>query len=199
MPETPPPQQADIGVTGLAVMGANLARNLARHGYVTAVHNRTRSRTHEFLTHHGTEGPFVACEHLGDLVTALARPRKVIIMVQAGPATDAVIDELTGLLEPSDVLVDGRNAHFQDTRRREQTLAGHGIHFVGCGISGGEEGALLGPSIMTGGSRQAYRLLGPFLERIAARVDGHLLRPCRRRRGRALRQDGAQRHRVPPC
>ncbi|MFF4418159.1 NADP-dependent phosphogluconate dehydrogenase [Streptosporangium sp. NPDC001559] len=164
--------QAQIGVTGLAVMGANLARNLARHGHVVAVHNRSLSRTTKLVEEHGDEGTFVACETPEEFVAALERPRRVIIMVKAGAPTDAVIEEFAPLLEPGDMLVDGGNAHFLDTRRREAALRERGIHFVGAGVSGGEEGALLGPSIMPGGSKESYAALGPLFEDIAAKVDG---------------------------
>ncbi|ACZ86869.1 NADP-dependent phosphogluconate dehydrogenase [Streptosporangium roseum] len=164
--------QAQIGVTGLAVMGANLARNLARHGHAVAVHNRSQSRTKALMEQHGDEGTFVACETPEELVAALERPRRILIMVKAGAPTDAVIEEFAPLLEPGDMLVDGGNAHFLDTRRREAALRERGIHFVGAGVSGGEEGALLGPSIMPGGSRESYEALGPLLEDIAAKVDG---------------------------
>ena len=166
---------ADIGVTGLAVMGANLARNLARNGFVTAVHNRSATKTDTLIAEHGSDGVFVPSTSTADFVASLTVPRKVIIMVKAGSATDAVIDELTELLEPDDIVVDGGNAQFGDTRRREEVLRDKGIHFVGCGISGGEEGAVNGPSIMPGGSAESYELLGPILEKISAQVDGQ---PC---------------------
>ncbi len=167
--------KAEIGVTGLAVMGSNLARNLAGKGFVTAVHNRTRARTDALIADHGDDGTFIPAESAADFVNSLATPRKIIIMVKAGDPTDAVIDELAELLEPGDILIDGGNARFQDTRRREAALRDKGIHFVGCGISGGEEGALNGPSIMPGGSAESYLSLGPILERISAQVDGE---PC---------------------
>ena len=163
---------ANIGVVGLAVMGSNLARNLARHGHVVAVHNRSHSRTATLLEEHGSEGTFVGSETLEDFVSSLERPRRVIIMVKAGAGTDAVIDQLVPLLEEGDIVVDGGNAHFADTRRREAALREHGLHFVGTGISGGEVGALEGPSIMPGGSKESYAALGPILESIAAQVDG---------------------------
>jgi 6-phosphogluconate dehydrogenase len=166
---------ADIGVTGLAVMGRNLARNLARHGHTVALHNRTSSRTRSLVAEHGDEGTFVPAESMAQFVASLRRPRAVIVMVKAGDPTDAVIDELLPLLDIDDIVVDCGNAHFQDTRRREHALREHGIHFVGCGVSGGEEGALLGPSIMPGGSAQSYEKLGPIFESIAAQVDGT---PC---------------------
>jgi len=166
---------ADIGVTGLAVMGSNLARNFARNGFVTAIHNRSSAKTQALIADHGTDGVFVPSTTAAEFVASLAAPRTVIIMVKAGSATDAVIDELAELLEPGDILIDGGNAQFGDTRRREAALRDKGIHFVGCGISGGEEGALNGPSIMPGGSEESYRVLGPMLEKISAHVDGQ---PC---------------------
>jgi len=163
---------AEIGVTGLAVMGRNLARNLARHGYRVAVHNRTAMRTRSLMAEHGDEGTFVPSESMADFVASLVRPRAIIIMVKAGPGTDAVIDELVPLLEVDDIIIDCGNSHFTDTRRREKALGEKGLHFVGTGVSGGEEGALLGPSIMPGGSQFAYGKLGPMFESIAAQVDG---------------------------
>ncbi len=166
---------ADIGVTGLAVMGRNLARNLARHGHTVALHNRTYSRTQSLVEQHGSEGEFVPSESLEEFVAALKKPRAIIIMVKAGGPTDAVIDELAPLLDEGDIIVDCGNAHFADTRRREHDLREKGLHFVGCGVSGGEEGALNGPSIMPGGSPESYEKLGPIFESIAAQVDGT---PC---------------------
>jgi 6-phosphogluconate dehydrogenase len=162
---------ASIGVTGLAVMGRNLARNLARHGYPVAVHNRSPERTRALIDEHGAEGTFIASESMEDFVASLSRPRAIIVMVKAGDPTDAVISELVPLLSEGDIVVDCGNAHYTDTRRREAALRDQGIHFVGCGVSGGEEGALLGPSIMPGGSAQSYETLGPIFESIAARVD----------------------------
>ena len=172
MDDTAPAPLADIGVTGLAVMGRNLARNLAHHGYAVALHNRTYARSASLVAEHGDEGTFVPSESIEDFVASLARPRTVIVMVMAGGPTDAVIDELVPLLEPGDIVVDAGNAHFPDTVRREQALAAKGLHFVGTGVSGGEEGALNGPSIMPGGTDEAYRTLGPMLEAISAHVDG---------------------------
>jgi 6-phosphogluconate dehydrogenase len=166
---------ANIGVIGLAVMGSNLARNLARRGHVVAVFNRTHARTLAHLESHGIDGRFVGSETLAGFVASLERPRRIIMMVKAGAGTDAVIDELVPLLEEGDIVVDGGNAHFEDTRRREAQLREVGLHFVGAGISGGEVGALEGPSIMPGGSEESYAALGPILESIAAQVDGE---PC---------------------
>src|SRR5690625_2107170 len=168
---TAPAATAQIGVTGLAVMGRNLARNFARNGFTVAVHNRSFARTESLMADHGSEGIFVPSESLEDFVGSLERPRTVVVMVQAGKATDAVISDLIPLLEEGDIVVDAGNAHFADTRRREEQLREHGLHFVGAGVSGGEEGALWGPSIMPGGSVQSYETLGPIFEKIAAQVE----------------------------
>ncbi len=164
--------QAHVGVTGLAVMGRNLARNFARHGHRVAVHNRTAAKAEALVREFGHEGDFVLAPTMAEFVDALERPRRIVIMVKAGEPTDAVIEELVPLLEPGDVVVDGGNAHYLDTRRREAALRERGLHFVGSGISGGEEGALEGPSIMPGGTAESYQVLGPLLEDIAAKVDG---------------------------
>ncbi len=166
---------ADIGLTGLAVMGRNLARNIARNGHTVAVHNRTTSKMTALLDEHGDEGEFVGSESMADFVASIRKPRAIIVMVKAGEATDAVVDELVPLLDEGDIVVDAGNAHFEDTLRRQQSLKEHGLHYVGMGVSGGEEGALNGPSIMVGGSDHAYDRLGPILESIAAQVDGT---PC---------------------
>ena len=163
---------AQIGVTGLAVMGRNLARNFARNGFTVAVHNRSAAKMHSLIADHGDEGDFIGAETLEDFVAALETPRKIVVMVQAGHPTDAVIDALVPLLDKGDIIVDAGNAHYPDTRRREAALRDKGIHFVGSGVSGGEEGALLGPSIMPGGPAESYVTLGPILEKISAKVDG---------------------------
>jgi len=168
-------KSAQIGVTGLAVMGRNLARNLARHGYRVALHNRTAERTRSLVAEHGHDGTFVPSESTRDFVASLERPRAIIIMVKAGEPTDAVISELAPLLDQGDIIIDCGNAHYVDTRRREKDLRSSGLHFVGSGVSGGEEGALNGPSIMPGGSAESYRTLGPMFESISAHVDGT---PC---------------------
>ena len=168
-------QLAQVGVIGMAVMGSNLARNLARRGFRVALYNRTAARTDEVIALHGSEGDFAPFHELADFVASLERPRRVILMVKAGGPTDATIDALIPLLEKGDIVVDGGNSFFQDTRRREQRLRDLGLHFVGAGISGGEVGALEGPSIMPGGSPESYEALGPILERIAADVNGE---PC---------------------
>jgi len=163
---------AQIGVTGLAVMGRNLARNFARNGFTVAIHNRSYAKTQSLVDDHGDEGTFVPSESVEDFVASLERPRKIVVMVKAGGPTDAVIDELVPLLDEGDIVVDAGNAHFPDTIRRENALSAKGLHFVGSGVSGGEEGALLGPSIMPGGTAKSYESLGPILEKISAKVDG---------------------------
>ncbi|BBZ22996.1 NADP-dependent phosphogluconate dehydrogenase [Mycolicibacter hiberniae] len=163
---------AQIGVTGLAVMGSNIARNFARHGYTVALHNRSVAKTDALLGAHGSEGNFVRSETIPEFLAALEKPRRVLIMVKAGDATDAVINELADAMEPGDIIIDGGNALYTDTIRREKAMAARGLHFVGAGISGGEEGALNGPSIMPGGPKESYESLGPLLEEISAHVDG---------------------------
>ena len=163
---------AQIGVTGLAVMGSNIARNFARHGYTVALHNRSIAKTDALLAEHGSDGKFVRSETIEEFLAALERPRRVLIMVKAGEATDAVINELADAMEPGDIIIDGGNALYTDTIRREKAIRERGLHFVGAGISGGEEGALNGPSIMPGGPAESYKTLGPLLEEISAHIDG---------------------------
>lgn len=168
---TPPIGVADLGVTGMAVMGSNLARNFAHKGYKVAIHNRSVSKTEKVYAQHGSEGTFYPAESMADFVASLSRPRVAIIMVKAGSATDAVINELADLMEPGDIIVDCGNSNFMDTRRREAAIRARGLHFVGAGVSGGEEGALRGPSIMPGGTDESYARLGPMFETISAHVD----------------------------
>src|SRR5688572_13130951 len=146
-----------IGVIGLAVMGQNLARNIASKGFPVAVYNRTWARTDELITQFGSDGGFTPAKTLPELVAAIQRPRAIILMVQAGKAVDAVIQDLIPLLEPGDIILDGGNSYFPDTERRFKEVEAAGLRFIGTGISGGEEGALLGPSIMPGGSQEAYK------------------------------------------
>jgi 6-phosphogluconate dehydrogenase len=164
--------QCELGVTGLATMGANLARNAARHGFPVAVHNRTESRTRELLDRHGHEGELVGTSSTEEFVAALARPRRILVMVKAGPAVDAVLEELAGHLDEGDLLIDGGNSYFEDTVGREQAMNARGLRFLGTGVSGGEEGALWGPSIMPGGAPEAYALVEQLLTTMAAQVDG---------------------------
>jgi 6-phosphogluconate dehydrogenase len=164
--------QCELGVTGLATMGANLARNAARHGFPVAVHNRTESRTRELLDRYGHEGELAGTSSTEEFVAALAPPRRILVMVKAGPAVDAVLEELAGHLDEGDLLIDGGNSYFEDTVRREQAMNARGLRFLGTGVSGGEEGALHGPSIMPGGAGEAYALVERLLTTIAAQVDG---------------------------
>jgi 6-phosphogluconate dehydrogenase len=164
--------QCELGVTGLATMGANLARNAARHGFPVAVHNRTESRTRDLLDRYGHEGELAGTFSTEEFVAALAPPRRILVMVKAGPAVDAVLEELAGHLDEGDLLIDGGNSYFEDTVRREQAMNARGLRFLGTGVSGGEEGALHGPSIMPGGAPEAYALVERLLTDIAAQVDG---------------------------
>ena len=153
-------------------MGSNIARNFAHHGYTVALHNRSIAKTDALLAEHGSEGKFVRSETIPEFLAALEKPRRVLIMVKAGDPTDAVINELADAMEEGDIIIDGGNALYTDTIRREKAMRERGLHFVGAGISGGEEGALNGPSIMPGGPAESYKSLGPLLEEISAHVDG---------------------------
>lgn len=164
-------EPAQIGVVGLAVMGSNLARNFASRGHRVAVYNRTTAKTKAFMEEFGDTGAFVPSETIEEFVASLERPRKAIIMVQAGPATDAVIEQLADAMEDGDIIIDGGNALYTDTMRREEEMSRRKRHFVGAGISGGEEGALKGPAIMPGGPAESWETLGPLLESIAARAE----------------------------
>ena len=167
--------KADLGVVGLAVMGANLARNAASHGYGVAIFNRHAERTDALMREHGNEGRFAPAKTLPEFVAALKTPRIVIVMVKAGKPVDDMIDELTPHLESGDILVDAGNSLFSDTVRRAKACEEKGFRFVGMGVSGGEEGALKGPSMMPGGDRGAYDQLAPFITKMAAQAFG---RPC---------------------
>ncbi|HEV7471583.1 MAG: 6-phosphogluconate dehydrogenase, decarboxylating [Pseudonocardia sp.] len=168
-------EKSRIGVTGLAVMGANLARNIASRGVPVAVHNRTTAKTTQFMEDYGHEGDFTGAESTEDFVAALEKPRRIIVMVKAGKPVDGVIAELTPLLDEGDIIIDAGNSHFPDTVRRTAECAENGIRFMGVGVSGGEEGALLGPSIMPGGDPEAYAEVENVFTSIAAVVDGT---PC---------------------
>ena len=167
--------EANVGVVGLAAMGGSLARNLAHHGNKVAVFNRTYARTEKLMNEHGGEGEFYPAKTLEEFVDSLVKPRTAIIMVKAGEPTDAMINALADLMEPGDIIVDAGNAYFPDTIRREKEISARGLHFVGCGVSGGEEGALLGPSMMPGGSEESWKTLKPIFESIAAKAEGE---PC---------------------
>ena len=166
---------ADLGVTGLAVMGANLARNAARKGFRVALHNRSNEKTDHLVAEHGKEGKFTATHSIEEFVAALAKPRVILIMVKAGKPIDDVITDLVPHLEPGDIIVDGGNSLYSDTRRRERELAERKLLFVGMGVSGGEEGALEGPSMMPGGAKPAWDRIAPMVTKMAVSVDGT---PC---------------------
>ncbi len=180
----PNEQTCDIGLTGLAVMGQNLVLNMESKGFTVAIHNRTTSVTQKLMAEWEPVGKHI---HSGDtieeFVALLKKPRKVMIMVKAGNPVDAVISQLSPLLEPGDLIIDGGNSLFTDTMRREAELKEKGIFFIGCGVSGGEEGALKGPSMMPGGEMEAYKLVEPIFTKISAQVvdtmknDGSLA-PC---------------------
>jgi len=161
-----------IGVIGLAVMGKNLALNIESRGYSVAVYNRTAAKTEEFLGNEAVGKNFFGAKGIEEFVNSLEVPRKIMLMVQAGQATDGTIASLQPYLEKGDILIDGGNTLFEDTIRRNKELEKTGIHFIGTGVSGGEEGALKGPSIMPGGQKEAYDLVAPIFDAIAARVDG---------------------------
>ena len=166
-----------FGVIGLEVMGRNIALNIERNGFPIAVFNRTFSKTQAFLEAPAKGKNAKGAERIEDFVKLLTRPRRVLMMVKAGDATDSTINSIKPFLEPGDILIDGGNALFTDTERRAKELAPTGIKFFGMGVSGGEEGALWGPSIMPGGDRESYEHLRPILEKIAAKAeeDG---KPC---------------------
>jgi 6-phosphogluconate dehydrogenase len=163
-----PAKKLQLGVIGLGTMGANIARNAAKNGATVAVYNRTTERTKVFLEEHGSEGKIIGCESLQDLRNALTPARVILLMVKAGDAVDGILDELLLILQDSDIIIDGGNSHFMDTQRREERCRQKGVIFLGMGISGGEEGALHGPSLMPGGSREAVESLLPLLQKMAA-------------------------------
>ena len=168
----------DIGLVGLAVMGQNLVLNMANNGYSVGVFNRTTSTTDEFVASTTSEQDITGYHSLADLVENLQSPRKVMLMVKAGPAVDAIIDELKGLLSPGDIIIDGGNTHFPDTNRRTQEVEDAGLLYIGTGVSGGEEGALKGPSIMPGGSPAAWPHVKDILQKISAKVGPNGDIPC---------------------
>src|ERR1700674_1759112 len=165
----------EIGVVGLATMGENLARNLASRGARVAVYNRTRKRTDDFMAAHGAESHFRPAGSLEEMARLLKPPRAILLMVKAGSAVDEAIDSLTKVLESGDTIIDGGNSLFHDTRRRAAAVEKSGLGFIGAGVSGGEEGALRGPSIMPGGTRASYERVAEMLTGISAKVDGT---PC---------------------
>ncbi len=169
-------KQADIGLIGLAVMGQNLVLNMDDHGFTVAVYNRTTSKVDRFMENEAQGTKVIGTHSLEELVSQLKRPRRVMIMVKAGWPVDATIEQLVPLLEPGDIIIDGGNSHYPDSTRRTQELAEKGILFIGTGVSGGEEGARFGPSIMPGGAPEAWPHVKPIFQSIAAKVaDGS---PC---------------------
>ncbi|MBU5595015.1 NADP-dependent phosphogluconate dehydrogenase [Amphibacillus sp. MSJ-3] len=165
----------EFGVIGLAVMGKNLALNVESRGYSVSVFNRTYQKTEDFIKNEAKGKNFFGAKTIEEFVDSLEKPRKIMLMVKAGPATDATIESLKPLLDDGDILIDGGNTFYQDTIRRNKELDQSGIHFIGTGVSGGEEGALRGPSIMPGGQEEAYQQVAPIFEAISAKVDGD---PC---------------------
>ena len=173
-----PKDRSDIGLIGLAVMGQNLALNIADHGFQISVYNRTTEKTDKFAAENpNTPGGLIGTKTLTEFVSSIAKPRKMILLVQAGKATDAVIDSLVPLLEKDDIVIDGGNSLWTDTIRREKALREKGLRFIGSGVSGGEEGARFGPALMPGGDRAAYQELEPIWNAIAAKVDATTGRP----------------------
>jgi len=167
--------KADIGLWGLAVMGQNLVLNMESKGFTVAVYNRTLQKVKDFAESRAKGKNIVPTYEIKDFIDAIARPRKVMMMVKAGEAVDMVIEQINPFLEKDDLIIDGGNSHFSDTVRRYQELEGKGLSYIGVGISGGEEGALKGPSIMPGGNKEAYALVEPIFAKISAHVDNQ---PC---------------------
>ncbi len=172
--------QSDIGLIGLAVMGENLVLNMESKGFSVAVFNRTTAVTEKFASTRGQGKKITPTTTIEEFIAALKKPRKAMIMIKAGAPVDQVIGEIVPLMEKGDVIIDGGNSLFTDTQRRCKDLEGRGIHYVGCGVSGGEEGALKGPSMMPGGSRESWEIIAPIFRKIAAQVDGE---PCCRYMG----------------
>ncbi|MBK9770392.1 MAG: NADP-dependent phosphogluconate dehydrogenase [Candidatus Obscuribacter sp.] len=164
-----------IGLIGLGVMGENLALNIERHGYQISIFNRSHDKVVAFVEGRGKGKKVIGAADEKTFIESLSRPRKVILLVKAGDAVDQTIDKIKPYLEKGDIIIDGGNSHFVDTQRREAALAKEGLRFIGSGVSGGEEGALWGPSLMPGGDKQAYEELRPIWEDISAKVDGS---PC---------------------
>ncbi len=161
---------SQIGLIGVGVMGENLALNMAGKGFSVSVFDASANRVQQFVAGRGRGLSIEGCPSLAALVNSIERPRKILMMVPAGQAVDELIAALTPLLEPGDILIDGGNSHFSDTTRRTRALEAQGLLYVGAGVSGGEEGALLGPSIMPGGSAAAWERIKPIFQAIAAKV-----------------------------
>src|SRR5210317_556000 len=168
--------KADIGLIGLAVMGENLVLNMESKGYTVAVFNRTVEKVDKFVNGRGAGKNFIGCHSIEEFVASLERPRKVMMLVKAGGAVDALIDQLLPHLEDGDIIIDGGNSHFPDSIRRTAYVESKGLLYIGTGVSGGEEGALLGPSIMPGGSTAAWPEVKPIFQKISAQTDAG--EPC---------------------
>ena len=166
---------ADIGLIGLAVMGKNLVLNMMDHGFAVSVYNRSPEKTEEFLREYGQNGLLQGFTTIEEFIQSLKRPRKIMIMIKAGAPVDEMISSLLPFLEAGDILIDGGNSYYLDSERRYIDLKEKGILFVGMGVSGGEEGARKGPSIMPGGNADAWPTIAPIFQSIAAQVDG---KPC---------------------
>ncbi|QDS88545.1 MULTISPECIES: decarboxylating NADP(+)-dependent phosphogluconate dehydrogenase [Rosistilla] len=168
----------DFGLIGLAVMGENLALNVESRGYKVAVYNRTTDKVDALIEGRAAGKNFVGCHSIEEFVKSCARPRKLMMLVKAGPAVDAIIEQLTPFLEPGDIIIDGGNTHYADTERRTKEVEAKGFHFIGTGVSGGEEGALKGPSLMPGGSKDAWPMVKEMFQAISAKVGPNNDIPC---------------------
>ncbi len=169
-------QRADIGLIGLAVMGENLVLNMESKGYTVAVFNRTVEKVNDFIAGRGKDKNFIGAQTLEEFIASIERPRKVMLLVKAGKPVDDFIDKLIPLLDKGDIIIDGGNSHFPDTVRRTKYVESKGLLYVGSGVSGGEEGALKGPSLMPGGSTEAWPQIKEIFQAVAAKVDGGV--PC---------------------
>jgi len=163
--------KADIGLIGLAVMGENLVLNMESKGFTVAVFNRTVDKVDKFISGRGKGKNFIGAHSIAEFVASLKKPRKVMMLVKAGQAVDDLIEQLMPVLEAGDIIIDGGNSHFPDTNRRTKLVESKGLLYIGTGVSGGEEGALLGPSIMPGGSKAAWPHVKPIFQAIAAKVE----------------------------
>ncbi|MBQ6214945.1 MAG: NADP-dependent phosphogluconate dehydrogenase, partial [Oscillospiraceae bacterium] len=164
-------KKADIAVIGLAVMGENLAMNMESRGFTVAVYNRHTEKVDDFIAGRAAGKNFIGCHSIEELAANLEKPRKVFMMVKAGAPVDALIEQLIPVLEEGDIMIDGGNSHFPDTMRRCELAESKGLLYVGCGVSGGEEGALKGPSMMPGGSPAAWEHVKPIFQAICAKVE----------------------------
>ena len=169
-------KKANIGLVGLAVMGENLVLNMESKGFTVAVYNRTIEKVNNFVNGRGKSKKIIGCTNIEDFVGSLAKPRKVMLMVKAGKVVDDFIEQIIPYLEKGDIIIDGGNSHFPDTNRRTKYVESKGLLYIGTGVSGGEEGALTGPSIMPGGSKEAWRHVKPIFQSISAKVENNI--PC---------------------